>query len=250
MDHHHRLDRVRPVRRECRLDDVRGRTAAPVPWDELDLEAQARRHLSPQRRKLAGLGHEHPVARRERVDDGGFPRAGSGGGIDHHRACGPEDRPAAVHYLASQPSELRAAMVDHLPVHGLAHALGHWARPRDLQEMLSGSGHRSSPFGRRASMHSSRETGRRNCIHFLRRASLAPPIVASCECGDAWIRRQLRSGLNRSRRLVRRRCALHAGLLVKLLPNRGARLRTPGEHDVSELLDVVGGLEALAGRPA
>ena len=44
--------------------------------------------------------------------------------------------------------------------------------------------------------------------------------------------------------------SLHAGLLVKLLPNRGARLRTPGEHDVSELLDVVGGLEALAGRPA
>ncbi|TLU74560.1 GntR family transcriptional regulator [Lichenicoccus roseus] len=44
--------------------------------------------------------------------------------------------------------------------------------------------------------------------------------------------------------------SLHAGLLVKLLPNRGARLRTLGEHDVSELLDVVGGLEALAGRLA
>lgn len=38
--------------------------------------------------------------------------------------------------------------------------------------------------------------------------------------------------------------------LVELLPNRGARIRPLSEHDVSELFDVVGGLEALAGRLA
>ena len=38
--------------------------------------------------------------------------------------------------------------------------------------------------------------------------------------------------------------------LVELLPNRGARIRHLNEHDVSELFDVVGGLEALAGRLA
>ncbi len=38
--------------------------------------------------------------------------------------------------------------------------------------------------------------------------------------------------------------------LVELLPNRGARIRPLGEHDLSELFDVVGGLEALAGRLA
>jgi DNA-binding GntR family transcriptional regulator len=38
--------------------------------------------------------------------------------------------------------------------------------------------------------------------------------------------------------------------LVELLPNRGARIRPLSERDVSELFDVVGGLEALAGRLA
>ena len=38
--------------------------------------------------------------------------------------------------------------------------------------------------------------------------------------------------------------------LVELLPNRGARIRPLSETDVSELFDVVGGLEALAGRLA
>src|SRR6201992_2971708 len=38
--------------------------------------------------------------------------------------------------------------------------------------------------------------------------------------------------------------------LVELLPNRGARVRALSEHDLSELFDVMGGLEALAGRLA
>src|SRR6202158_1191755 len=38
--------------------------------------------------------------------------------------------------------------------------------------------------------------------------------------------------------------------LVDLLPNRGARVRQLSEQDLSELFDVMGGLEALAGRLA
>src|SRR3984893_15163126 len=38
--------------------------------------------------------------------------------------------------------------------------------------------------------------------------------------------------------------------LVELLPNRGARVRQLSEHDLAELFDVMGGLEALAGRLA
>src|SRR5712672_3409475 len=38
--------------------------------------------------------------------------------------------------------------------------------------------------------------------------------------------------------------------LVDLLPNRGARVRQLSEHDLAELFDVMGGLEALAGRLA
>src|ERR1700743_298007 len=38
--------------------------------------------------------------------------------------------------------------------------------------------------------------------------------------------------------------------LVELLPNRGARIRQLSERDIAELFDVMGGLEALAGRLA
>jgi DNA-binding GntR family transcriptional regulator len=38
--------------------------------------------------------------------------------------------------------------------------------------------------------------------------------------------------------------------LIDLLPNRGARVRQLSEHDLSELFDVMGGLESLAGRLA
>ncbi len=38
--------------------------------------------------------------------------------------------------------------------------------------------------------------------------------------------------------------------LVDLLPNRGARIRPLGSRDVRELFDLMGGLEALAGRLA
>jgi DNA-binding GntR family transcriptional regulator len=38
--------------------------------------------------------------------------------------------------------------------------------------------------------------------------------------------------------------------LVDLLPNRGARVRELGAHELAELFDIMGGLEALAGRLA
>lgn len=38
--------------------------------------------------------------------------------------------------------------------------------------------------------------------------------------------------------------------LIDLLPNRGARIRPLRPHDICELFDVMGGLEALAGRLA
>src|SRR6266403_1170512 len=38
--------------------------------------------------------------------------------------------------------------------------------------------------------------------------------------------------------------------LVDLLPNRGARVRQLNEQDIHELFDLMGGLEALAGRLA
>ncbi len=66
---------------------------APVARQQLDLEPEAPRHLVPQAREMAGLGHQHAVARRERVDQRRLPRPGARGRIDHDRPCGLEDRP-------------------------------------------------------------------------------------------------------------------------------------------------------------
>src|SRR5690606_18579497 len=38
--------------------------------------------------------------------------------------------------------------------------------------------------------------------------------------------------------------------LVELLPNRGARVRVYNENDIREMFEVMGGLEAVAGRLA
>ena len=40
------------------------------------------------------------------------------------------------------------------------------------------------------------------------------------------------------------------GAPAELFPNRGARVRQLSERDLAELFDVMGGLEALAGRLA
>ena len=51
--------------------------AAPVAGHEVDDEAELLRHRAPERREVAGLEHQHAVARRQRVDERGFPRAGA-----------------------------------------------------------------------------------------------------------------------------------------------------------------------------
>ena len=51
----------------------------------------ALRPASPQGGEVAGLGHQHLVAGRQRVDDRRLPRAGARRRIDDHRFCGLED---------------------------------------------------------------------------------------------------------------------------------------------------------------
>ena len=50
------------------LDQRRIDAVPPVARHELDFEPEPRRHLPPQGREMAGLEHQHPVARRQRVD--------------------------------------------------------------------------------------------------------------------------------------------------------------------------------------
>ena len=75
VDDHHRLDGVRGIVREPGFD-LRGVGATtPIAGNEIDLDPEARRHLTPQGREVTGLHHQHLVARRQRVDDCGLPGA-------------------------------------------------------------------------------------------------------------------------------------------------------------------------------
>jgi hypothetical protein len=106
------------------------------------------RHLLPQGGEVAGLEHQHAVAGRQGVDEGGFPRAGARAGEDDDRPLGAEHRLQTLQHLAAQAAEIGAAMVHGRPVDGAQHPVGHVARPRDLEEMAAGLvlGHGKRPL--------------------------------------------------------------------------------------------------------
>ena len=110
---------------------------APVARNEIDLNAPARRHLLPQRGEVAGLDHQHLVARRQRIDDRRFPGAGARRRKDDDRPGGLEDLLATLEHRLAELGELRAAMVDDRHIHGAEHAIRHRARTGNLQKMAS-----------------------------------------------------------------------------------------------------------------
>ena len=87
---------------QARFDRGRIGADAPVGGDEFGHEAELLGHLLPQRGELAGFHHQHLVAGRQRVDERGFPGAGSGRGVDDHRIGGLEDRLDAVQALLGE----------------------------------------------------------------------------------------------------------------------------------------------------
>ena len=108
VDGHHRLERVRAILGELGLDERRVHAAAPVAGHELDHEPELLGHRPPERGEVAGLEHQHAVARRQRVDEGGFPRAGARSGVDHDRALGLENVLQALEDLEGELRELGA----------------------------------------------------------------------------------------------------------------------------------------------
>ncbi len=78
VDDHHGLDCMHFVLRELLFNRRGVGAAAPVAGQEIDLDAPALGHVVPERGKMPGLDHQNPVARRQRVDDGGLPGTGAG----------------------------------------------------------------------------------------------------------------------------------------------------------------------------
>ena len=67
------------------LDRGRIGAASPVGLQKDRLESKALRHFAPERCEPACARHQNRVARRQRIDERGFPRARAGGGKDDHR---------------------------------------------------------------------------------------------------------------------------------------------------------------------
>jgi hypothetical protein len=120
------------------LDDLRIGADAPIGLDEFRLQSQPFRHDLPQRRKLAGLDHEHAIAGRQRIGQRRFPGAGAGRREHDHRLRGLEDGLDAFEHAPGELDEFRAALVDERHVDRAQHAVGHGRRSGDLQEMTSG----------------------------------------------------------------------------------------------------------------
>jgi hypothetical protein len=138
VQHADRLDFMRLVLAQMLFDFCRIGAGPPIAGNELGFESELLRHGFPLRRELAGLDHQYPVARRQRVDERCFPRTCAGRGVNDHRIGGLEDRLDAVEAALGEFGEFRSAMVDDRGIHRSQYAVWQRRRPRDLQEMAPG----------------------------------------------------------------------------------------------------------------
>ncbi len=138
---HHRLDAVRAIGRELCLDLLHIGPAPPVARQEIDVELEFLGNAEPQHGELAGLGHQHLVARLQRVDDRGFPGAGPRRRIDHDRLFGAEDALGGRHHRKAELGEFGAAMIHAGHVHGPQHPVGYVGRSWNLEKMPSSMQH-------------------------------------------------------------------------------------------------------------
>ena len=95
------------------------------------------RHVAPQRGELAGLDHQHRVARRQGVDERGFPRAGARAGIHHDRPGGLKHALQARDRFAPERGERRPAMIDGRLRDGAQNPIGHVGRAGNLEKVAS-----------------------------------------------------------------------------------------------------------------
>src|SRR5436305_173642 len=134
---HDRFDLVLAVGSELGLDLLKVGAVAPVAGQEIDVEFEFFCNAAPQHGELAGLGHQHLVARGQRVDDRSFPGTGTGRGIDDHRLLGSEYPLHRSQHRMSDLGEFGTAVVHGRHVHGAQHPVRHIGRSRNLQKMPS-----------------------------------------------------------------------------------------------------------------
>ena len=132
MHDHDGLDPVLAVGRKPRLDLSDIGAAPPVARHEIDVQLEFFGDAEPQHGELAGLGHQHLVAGRKRIDDRGFPRPRPRRRIDQYRLLGAEHALRGRHYRKAKLGEFGAAMIHAGHVHGPQHPVGDVGRSWNL----------------------------------------------------------------------------------------------------------------------
>src|SRR6266550_2907813 len=127
------------VLRQDLPDPVGWRALAPLDIDDVHAQAMPLGEIDPQVAELAVPRREHPIARRERVDERRLPPAGAGRGEDERlprRRL--EDFPEIAEQAGGQLGERRGAVVLHRAVHGAEDSLGYVRGAGDEQEVAAG----------------------------------------------------------------------------------------------------------------
>ncbi len=137
MDDEHGLDLMQLVGGEPGLDLGDVGAPAPVGRHEFQVELELLGDALPQHRELAGLGEQHLVAGRERVDDGRFPGAGAGRREDNHGLLGAENPLHARKYGKAELGEFRTPVVQRRHVHGPQDPVRYIGRAWNLEKMPS-----------------------------------------------------------------------------------------------------------------
>src|SRR5581483_10991581 len=110
-----------------------------------DVELEFVGNAAPEHRKLAGLGQQHLVAGRQRVDEGCFPGACAGRGKDDHRVLGAKNPLQSGHDGVAEFGEFWTAMVKARHVHRPQYPIRYIGRAWNLKKMPSCmQGHLSS----------------------------------------------------------------------------------------------------------
>ena len=156
VQHADGLDLFVLVGAQALLDFVWIDAVPPVSLDDLRLETELLRHLLPEQAELSGLDRQHFVARRQRVGQRCFPRAGAGRGEDDHRMVGLEDGLDAFERLLRHLGEFGTAMVDHRLVDRAQDAIRHRRRAGNMQRM--------APNGARRVFHHGIPLLKRRCV--------------------------------------------------------------------------------------
>src|SRR5882724_642358 len=148
VHHAHRANAVRRVGTQAFFDHVGAHAVAPAVGqaggginaghaEEVGPEAEPQRHFFPQRGKVAGLEHQHFIARAQQVDQRGFPGTGARRWVDDHRMTGLEYLLHAAQDLEAQAGEFRSAVVYGGQAQRPQNPVGHRAGPRNLQEVAA-----------------------------------------------------------------------------------------------------------------